>query len=98
MWTSLWNATASGLRKYSAEERWHAEYAQRYWHPTLPHLTPEELLAEDRKFAGECLEIMKCIENGDDTLRSNPPMHEPAFPDELVAALGFFILPEDVSS
>ncbi|EKM50893.1 uncharacterized protein PHACADRAFT_262771 [Phanerochaete carnosa HHB-10118-sp] len=86
-WASLWKEIGTALRKYFAEEQWQADHTSEYWSLLRPR-TPEELLADDRQLAGECLEIMESAEHGGSDYSS--------FPDELIVALGLFILPEDV--
>ena len=96
-WLYLWKTISSAVRRYSRDEKWGATYIKQYWHLPLSVLTPEELLAKDRAFAGECLEIMNSIDGKGNGDRLGRPKRKPVFPDELVAALGLFILPEDVS-
>ena len=95
-WSNLWKTINSALHKYSRDTMWESTYAEDYWHLPLRVSPPDELLAEDRALAGGCLEIMDSIENESDADRPERPASEPTFPDELVTALGLFILPEDV--
>ena len=96
-WSNLWKTISSAVRKYSHDKKWEATYNEQYWHLPLRILPPNELLAEDRALAGECLEIMDSIESQGDADRLERNKRLPIFPDELVAALGLFTLPEDVS-
>ena len=86
-WSNLWKAISSAVRKYFRDRKWKATHSDKYWQLPLPILTPDELLAENRALAGKCLEIMGFIESETES--------KPIFPDELVSALGLFILPED---
>ena len=96
-WSGLWKAISSAVHRYFRDTKWEATYDEQYWHLPLPILTPDELLAEGRELAGKCLEIMDTVEGEKDADRLERPAGEPALPDELVAALGLFILPSDVS-
>lgn len=97
-WSDLWTAIGSAVRRYSRDKKWDASDKGLYWHiPTLPILTPEEILAGDRDLAGKCLEIIGSIEEGSGARGLKPHAGQPTFPDELVTALGLFILPENVS-
>ncbi|EKM50873.1 uncharacterized protein PHACADRAFT_212798 [Phanerochaete carnosa HHB-10118-sp] len=95
-WTSLWNAINAALRKYFVETKWDIGYEEFYYHLRTLR-TPSELLAEDRRLAGECLDVMQSVERSSDTSSPDASAREPAFPDELITALGFLILPQDVS-
>ena len=96
-WSNLWKTINSAVRRYSCDKKWEATYIGQYWQLPLRVLPPDELLAEDRELAGGCLEIMDFIESESDADGLERPGSKPIFPDELVAALGLFILPEDVS-
>ncbi|EKM52070.1 uncharacterized protein PHACADRAFT_31839 [Phanerochaete carnosa HHB-10118-sp] len=100
-WAGLWHVLVRALKEYKRAERWKKPYSsdQEYWHATTqPILTADELLAQDRELATECLRITESIEEADsgDECHLAVDRSTPHFEDEFVVALGCFILPEDV--
>lgn len=95
-WTDLWDAMSSAIRGNYNDKRWEIPYKQHYWHlSALPILSPDELLAECRSFAGKCLRIMESIEDSSEGDRLEQHSAYLVLPDELATALGLFICRED---
>ncbi|GJE91700.1 hypothetical protein PsYK624_078500 [Phanerochaete sordida] len=94
-WARLWYATNAALREYYKMKGWQATYNGSN-NSMLP--SPAELLTEDRKLAGECLELIGSLERpGPRAGEAEQSTQVSVFPDMLITALGLFVVPEDVS-
>lgn len=103
-WSLLWNAISPAVRRYSRDKMWEAAQDGLYWHSqSLPILSPDKLLAEDRELAGKCLEIIEMLEHdsdgdggGDnDGDKPDTSAEELPFLNELLAAIGLDPLAEE---
>jgi hypothetical protein len=90
-WKDLWSQLASAINYYIAHKKWEyrgeeADMIVKNKIP-VPLIAPEEILAQDRALAEDCLERIACLEK-------SPYLSDYHFPDELIAGLGRFVLPE----
>ncbi|GJE90531.1 hypothetical protein PsYK624_066710 [Phanerochaete sordida] len=92
-WTALWPAVGAALRRYWEKEQWKRGSTIYFLPSYLSFLTPDEVLADDRQIAAECLAVMA---SSNTSANPGDAQSQSAFPDELFTALGLFILPEDV--
>lgn len=86
-WDDLWTKFAKCITTYQAQKRWNCAFYTREWHPKgYVAATPEQILAEDRDIAQECLQKMKSLEEFSWRTDTTPPMAS-LFPTVLKDAL-----------
>lgn len=102
-WRELWSQLHHAVRYYWEKKGWNEGLSDRPWfNHSIPNLTPKEVFACDREIAEECLSRMESIDeairaSGDAALSSKYTGQDSVFPDELVTAVGLFILPKRVA-
>ena len=97
-WRDLWSELQVAVHKYWDTEGWTAAFVKRtLWEDRT--LDRDVCLQRDREAVEDCLRVLEELEAGrTDTGKTTDEM-SPIFvlPDELVTALGLYVLPTDVS-
>ena len=97
-WTGLWNAIYPAVRRYKKKLGWSkTRDSYNCLNQTVTSLSPEDILSRDRTLAETCLEWIEALDSPGTSKSSSTPRSSHVFPDELVAALGSFISPDEAS-